>query len=158
MEPVNARVNGQVREMIDVPVAAASLPAGTILGSDDLHMGRVGSQAAHGEVVHTLEQAIGLQLTHAIAAGQPLAPGDLTRPVMVRRGALVQLRLTTNGLSVTGRGVALESGAEGERVKVRNPGSKTELIGVVIGPDLVRVTPDARAGAVVNRGSTVFSE
>jgi len=158
MEPLNVRMNGQVRDMMDLPVATANLPAGTIIGPDDLRMARVNSPAARGEVVHTMEQAAGLQLTRSIAAGQPVTTGDLTRPLLVRRGALVQLRLTADGLSVTGRGIALESGAEGERIKVRNPGSKTELIGVVIGPDLVRISADARAGNVLNRGSTVFSE
>lgn len=156
MEPVNLRVNGQVREMLNLPVAVANLPTGTILGPDDLRMARVSASTVRGDIIHTMDKATGLQLTHAIQAGQPLAPNDLTRPLLVRQGALVRLRLVSAGLSVTGRGVALSNGAEGERVKVRNPGSKIELEGIVIGPELVQINPVPPPGAVLNRGSTVF--
>jgi flagella basal body P-ring formation protein FlgA len=158
MDPVNLRVNGQVREMIDLPVAAASLPAGTILGPDDMHMARVGTASLRGDVVHTMDKAVGLQLARSVQAGQPIAPSDLTRPLMVRQGTLVRLRLVSAGLSVTGRAVALGSAAHGERVKVRNPGSKIELEGTVIGPELVQIEPGAQQGAVLNRGSTVFDQ
>ncbi len=158
MEPIALRLNGQVREMIDLPVAAASMPAGTILGPDDVHMARLGTASLHGEVVRTLDKAVGLQLGRAVQAGQPLAPGDLSRPLMVRQGMLVRLRLVSAGLSVTGRAVALGSAAQGERVKVRNPGSKIELEGIVVGPELVQIEPSAQPGAVLNRGSTVFDQ
>ncbi len=158
MEPVNSRLNGQVREMMDLPVAVAILAAGTVLGPDDLHMARISTGALRGEVIHTIDKATGFQLTHTVQAGQPLTPGDLTRPLLVRRGSLVRLQLLSAGLSVTGRGVALGSGAEGERVKVRNPGSKTELEGTVIGPELVQINPLPPPGSVLNRGSTVFAQ
>ena len=156
MEQVNLRVNGQVREMLELPVALANLPAGTIIGPDDLHMGRVSANNLRGDVIHTMDKATGLQLTRAIQAGQPLGPNDLTRPLLVRQGTLVRLRLVSAGLSVTGRGVALSNGAEGERVKVRNPGSKIELEGIVVGPELVQINPIPSPGSVLNRGSTVF--
>jgi flagella basal body P-ring formation protein FlgA len=157
MEPVNIRIGGQVREMIELPVASTRLPAGAVLGPDDIHMARVSVSSLHGEVVHSIEQARGLQLTHSVLAGQPLAPGDLTRPTMVRRGALVRLRLDSGGLSVTGQGVALEAGATGERIKVLNPGSRTTLEGVVVGPGLVRVTPSSNADSVAVRSGDVFT-
>ena len=158
MDPVNLRLNGQVREMIDVPVAAASMPAGAILGPDDVHMARIATASLHGEVVRTMERAIGLQLGRSVQAGQPLAPTDLTRPLLVRQGMLVRLRLVSAGLSVTGRAVALGSAAKGERVKVRNPGSKIELEGTAVGPELVQIEPGGQPGAVLNRGSTVFDQ
>ena len=156
MEPVNLRLSGQVRQMLDLPVATANLSAGTIIGPDDLRMGRVSASSVRGEMINTMDKATGLQLTHPIQAGQPLAANDLTRPLLVRQGTLVRLRLLSAGLSVTGRGVALSSGAEGERIKVRNPGSKIELDGIVIGPELVQINPMPPPGSVLNRGSTVF--
>ena len=158
MDPVNVRVNGQVREMTDVPVAAASLPAGTILGPDDVHMARIGTANLHNEVVRRMDKAVGLQLARPVQAGQPLVSSELTRPLLVRQGMLVRLRLVSAGLSVTGRAVALGSAAHGERVKVRNPGSKIELEGTVIGPELVQIEPGAQPGAVLSRGSTVFDQ
>ena len=158
MEPVNVRVGGQVREMQDLPVATGALQAGTVLGPDDLRMARVGASTLRGDAIRTIEQAAGLQLTHTIQAGQPVYPNDLTRPMIVRRGSLVRLRLESGGLSVTGQGVALESGAQGERIKVQNPGSRTVLEGIVIGPSLVRIAPNTSPEATAARGDNVFRQ
>ena len=158
MEPVNVRVTGQVREMLNLPVASVTLPVGAILGPDDLRTARVGAATLHGDAIRSAEQAVGLQLTHSIAAGQPIYPNDLTRPLIVRRGSLVRLRLESGGLSVTGQGVALDSGAEGERIKVQNPGSRTVLEGIVIGPGLVRVAPNTSPEAAAARGDNVYRQ
>lgn len=157
MEPISIRVTGQVETMIEVPVAATRLPAGAVARAEDVRMARVNVNTLHGEVIHTTEQIVGQQLTRPVPAGQPLMPGDLTKPTMVKRGTLVALRLESGGLSVTGQGMALESGAIGDRIKLRNPGSRTILEGVVIGPDLVRVAPNTRPESVAARGDDLFT-
>jgi flagellar basal body P-ring formation protein FlgA len=71
----------------------------------------------------------------------------------------VRLRLQVGGLSLTGQGVALESGAAGERIRVRNVSSQAVLEAEVVGPGEVRVVPgsapitsQARSGIVSARG------
>lgn len=157
MDPVNLRVAGQVREMVDLPVAATSLSVGRIVAADDVRMGRVGVSGLRGAAIHTAEQAIGLQLTRALQPGQPIYPDDLTRPTMVRRGTLVQIRLESGGVSITGQAVSLASGAEGDRIKVRNPGAKIDLEGIIIGPDMVRILPTPGFTGKLDRHSTGFA-
>ncbi len=156
MDPVILRVAGLVREMVELPVATVRLAAGTILGHDDVHMARVSAGSVRGEVVRAMDQIIGMQLTHGVQPEQPLLQADLARPIMVRRGALVRLRLESAGLSVTGQAVALEAGSEGERIKVQNPGSRTTLEGIVIGPNLIRVSPNTSPEAAAARGDDVY--
>jgi len=158
MDPTNLRVVGQVREMVELPVASARLPAGTILGQEDVHMARVSVGSVRGEVVRVMEQIVGMQLMRGVQPDQPLTMGDLARPIMVRRGALVRLRLESAGLSVTGQGVALEAGSEGERIRVQNPGSRTTLEGIVIGPNLIRVSPNTSPEAAAARGDDVYRQ
>jgi len=71
----------------------------------------------------------------------------------------VQLQLQAGELSVTGQGVALESGAAGERIRVRNISSQAVLEAEVAGPGVVRVMPgtvpitaQARSGVSAARG------
>jgi flagella basal body P-ring formation protein FlgA len=156
MEPINLPIAGQVQAMLDLPVATATLTAGSIVGPDDVHMARVGARTLHGDAVRSMEQVTGMQLTHTIQAGQPVYPADLTRPLIVRRGSLVRLRLESGGLSVTGQGIALESGADGERIRVQNPGSRTVLAGIVIGPGLVRIAPGLGPEATAASGAGIF--
>ncbi len=156
MEPINLPIAGQVQAMLDLPVATATLTAGSVVGPDDVHMARVSARTLHGDAVRSMDQVTGMQLTHTIQAGQPVYPADLTRPLIVRRGSLVRLRLESGGLSVTGQGVALESGANGERIKVQNPGSRTVLAGIVIGPGLVRISPGLNPEATSALGDGVY--
>jgi flagella basal body P-ring formation protein FlgA len=63
----------------------------------------------------------------------------------VQRGATVQIELLSSGLSVSGQAVALDAGAEGERIRVQNINSHAFLFAQVVGPGQVRITPDAPA-------------
>ena len=68
---------------------------------------------------------------------------DLSRPALVQRGSTVHIQLTSGGLSVTGQAVAIDAGAEGERIRVQNLNSHALLMAEVIGPGQARVMPDA---------------
>lgn len=141
MEPIIARIGGQAVETVELPVGTMRLATGMVLRPDDVHMMRVRSVQVHGEVVRTLDQAIGMQMLRQVPAGRPLAVTDLARPILVPHGATVQMQLVVSGLLVTGQGMALESGAVGERIKVQNSGSHAVIEAEVIGPGQVRVVP-----------------
>jgi len=152
MEPINLRVAGQVDDTIELPVATSRLPAGTVLRADDVRMARVHVSMVHNEVVHAVAGAVGMQLRHPIAAGQPLAVANVTRPTLVERGANVEMQLQSPGLSLLAQGVAMDAGATGERIRVLNPSSRAVVEAVVIGPGQVRVSPDAVPITTASRG------
>jgi flagella basal body P-ring formation protein FlgA len=142
MEPIHLRLSGRVDDMMELPVATARLPAGAILQANDVHMARVRVSVVHGEVVRRLADAIGMQLKHQLAPGLPLARAELSRPVLVQKGARVLMQLDSPGISLSAQGQALEAGAIGERIRVLNPVSRAVVEGEVIGPDRVRVAPN----------------
>jgi flagella basal body P-ring formation protein FlgA len=145
--PIVMRVGGQADDTIELPVGTMRLATGMVLREEDVHMVRVRTSLVHGEVVHSLDQAIGMQMRRQVPPGQPLAVADLARPTAVQRGATVQMQLAVSGLSVTGQGMALESGAAGERIRVQNSSSRAVIEAEVIGPGRVRIVP--RAGTVL---------
>jgi flagellar basal body P-ring formation protein FlgA len=143
MEPVNLRLAGQVDDTIELPVAVARLGTGTVVRGDDVRLGRVHVAMVHSEVLHAMDTVVGMQLRHPIAAGQPFAVADMMRPTLVQSGANVQMQLQSPGISLLAQGVAMESGATGERIRVLNPSSRAVVMAEVIGPGRVRVTPDS---------------
>jgi flagella basal body P-ring formation protein FlgA len=143
MEPINLRLSGKVDDTIELPVATSRLPAGTVLRPDDVHMARVRVSLVHGEVLRLAAEAVGLQLRHQLAAGQPLIKTELTQPSMVQKGARVLMQFDSPGISLTGQGQALETGAIGERIRVLNPTSRAVVEAEVTGPDRVRVAPNS---------------
>ncbi|MSP01800.1 MAG: flagellar basal body P-ring formation protein FlgA [Acetobacteraceae bacterium] len=159
MEPIAVRISGQVSDVIELPVAVVRLPAGAIPGPGDVRMARVHVASVRTEVARNAAMVIGMQLKRQIAAGTPIAVADLMPPTQVARGDPVQLRLQVGGLSLSGQGVALESGAKGERIRVRNISSQAVIEAEVLGPGVVRVVPgttpitaQARQGISSRRG------
>lgn len=143
MDPINLRIAGQVDDTIELPVAVARLAAGTVVRADDVRMARVHVAMVQSEVLHTMSTVAGMQIRHPVAAGQPFAVADMMRPTLVQSGSNVQMELQAPGISLLAQGVAMESGATGERIRVLNPSSRAVVMAEVIGPGRVRVTPDS---------------
>jgi len=145
------RIAGTMHEMAEVPVPLRRLAPGTVLRASDIHTARVRVATLRGEVARGPEQVVGMALRRTVLPGQALALADLSRPMAVAKGARVTMQLVAGGLSLTGHGQALESGALGDRIQVLNPASRAVLEVEVVGPDRVRVSagsaPITLAGA-----------
>lgn len=77
--------------------------------------------------------------SRSINAGRLLTWRDLTRRPLVRKGDLVEVSATDGRLVLTLKGIALQSGAQGEVVQVRNPDSKKDFSAFVIDENRVQV-------------------
>lgn len=131
--PMRARLIGTV---VSVPRA---LPAGRVLGPDDLRVERRDLLAQPGMPLTDPSQAIGQRLRYALAAGTVLTPSMLTAPKSVRRGETVTILAEQGALRVRAQGVALADGAVGERIRVRNVLTKKVIQATVADEGLVRV-------------------
>ncbi len=149
MNPIETRVSGRVDEVVEAPVAVTRLLPETVLRPDDFRLARVRAAGLQSEVARSADQIVGMQLRRPVAAGQPLRLADLSRPPLVRRGATVQIELSSAGLIVTGQAVAIDAGAEGDKVRIQNLTSRAYLFADVIGPGRVRVTPGSPALASI---------
>jgi flagella basal body P-ring formation protein FlgA len=137
------RLSGRLAATVAVPVLTRRLPAGAVLQPGDVETARVRAGALRGDAIASPAAAVGLALRRVGVAGQPLDTEDLVRPAVVQKGARVLVEMRLPGLAMTGQGVALESGAPGESIRVLNPGSHAVLAAEVIGPGDVRVRPDS---------------
>ncbi len=140
MTPAHARLSGRVMEMVELPVAAHRMMPGDVIGAADIQMGRLRANVIRGEVAQVPAQAIGMALRHPVGPGAPLLLADLGRPFMVQKGEAVQMQLEAPGISLSAQGVAMESGATGERVRVLNAQSRAIVDAEVSGTGRVRVS------------------
>ncbi|HTW29391.1 MAG TPA: flagellar basal body P-ring formation chaperone FlgA [Acetobacteraceae bacterium] len=141
MPPVQSRVSGRVEEMVELPVASRRLLPGDVIGPEDLQMQRIRRPHLAGPPVRQPADAVGMAVRHPVMAGEPLLAANLVRPPLIRRGAEVLLTLDEPGLTLTGQGQALDSGALGERIRVLNPVSRAVLEAQVVGESRARVLP-----------------
>lgn len=137
--PWKLYVPTRVKLMREVVVAARPLARGQRLSREDLALDRrdVGRLRTHATT--DPEPLVGYVLTRPVPAGRVLDSGLLEAPVLVERGRRVRMAVEGAGVTITMSGVALEDGALGDTVQVRNPASRRVVEGVVVGAALVRL-------------------
>lgn len=77
--------------------------------------------------------------TRSVPAGRLIGWHDLGRRTLVRKGDLVEVNAVDGLLSITMKGMALQNGAEGEMVAVRNIESRRDIRAQVVGEKRVQV-------------------
>jgi flagella basal body P-ring formation protein FlgA len=75
----------------------------------------------------------------AVAAGRALTWRDISRRPLVRKGELVEVSAVDGLLLVTLKALAMENGAQGEIVTLRNPESRKNFSAIVVDENRVQV-------------------
>ncbi|WP_241668980.1 flagellar basal body P-ring formation chaperone FlgA [Rhodanobacter glycinis] len=91
--------------------------------------------------IENLDQVAGRSLARALARGSVLSPGALGGRRMVRAGDHVQMVARLDGIEVRADGVALGSGDNGARLRVRNENSGKVVDAMVSAPGVVVALP-----------------
>lgn len=78
-------------------------------------------------------------LARAVPAGRMLTWRDVARRPLVRKGELVEVAAVEGPLVVTMKATALENGAQGDTVTVRNPQSRKDFAARVVAENRVQV-------------------
>lgn len=129
----------EVTARLDVLVAAQPLTRGAQLDAGMLSKAeRDVARLPYGYFTRR-KAVLGEVLRRNLSAGDVLTPGVMHPPLLVRRGQVVTLTAGAQGFSVSTQGVALQDGARGALVRVRNSRSKRVVQGVVTGSGQVAV-------------------
>ncbi len=94
------------------------------------------------------DAVIGLEADRRLPAGRVLGPGDVQRPVVVRRGDELVVRSGADGFQLRMAVIARDDGRLGDRIRVRHPGHDGELTVVVVAPGLVEPAAPEPLGPV----------
>jgi flagellar basal body P-ring formation protein FlgA len=127
------RYSGYAVETLPVAVTLRPLARGEVVRAADVTIERR-SKADFREGAPAAADPIGLALRHQMRAGQPLRASDLMKPEIVQRNEAVTLVYEAPGLTLTMRGKALDSGAQGDVVSVLNGQSHRTVQGTIVGP------------------------
>jgi flagella basal body P-ring formation protein FlgA len=68
----------------------------------------------------------------SVAAGRILAWRDLARRSLIRKGQIVEVSAIDGGMTITTKAMAMENGAAGDTVKLRNLESKKDFSALVV--------------------------
>lgn len=149
------RVSGRAYPVTDVPVLLRDMQPGEIVRQQDIDWVRLPSNRVSQNIVTSLEHILGMSPRRPARAGEPVRIADMQPPIVVEKGAQVDVTLVSGSLTLTARGRALESGAVGDVVNVLNTRSNRTIQGIVEGPNMIRVDAPgaARAASVIRNAS-----
>ena len=132
-----ARAAAPASATVDAPVLARTVEKGDRLSATDFEVAAVSPNAARNAIPP--RDAVGMEATRRLMAGQPVRGTDLARPQVIRRGEAVTIAIVSGALSITTAGRALSGGGLGEPIRVVSLSTNRTLDGVVEQAGRVRV-------------------
>ena len=138
-EPQRFPVYATIDEWAEVPVAARPVTRGSVLSADDVVMARMNIRAIPRDSARSPRDIIGLEIGTDVGYGEMFRRGKLVVPPIINPGARVTLLYREGPLEASASGVAIEAGAYGDVIRVRNESSKRVVSGTVLEPGVVGV-------------------
>ncbi|MDO1559611.1 flagellar basal body P-ring formation chaperone FlgA [Brevundimonas sp. 2R-24] len=130
---------------VDILTYARNIPAGEIIQPQDVVFTAVQAHQAPADGADDPERVIGQSARRPLRSGAAVRAADLSSPVVVRRGEMIEVAFETGGVTLTLQARALQDGAVGERIRVLNTQSDRTIQAVAAAPGRAVVGPAAQA-------------
>lgn len=122
-----------------VPVLRQRAAAGDEIRAGDVQWIEMETARMSGDIIDSAGDVVGMAAKRDLMAGQPIRGRDLTRPVMVAKGAMVTMVFRSQFMSLTATGRAIEGGGRGDVIPVMNLQSKKTVYATITGPNQAMV-------------------
>lgn len=130
-------VKADVSILLPLIFASRNLERGQVLSADDLSV-KATDIAFLRQAYFTDPQAlIGQTLRRNLPAGRLINRNMLTAPDLIKRGDEVVILAQKDGVSASMKGIALEDGSQGKKIRIQNSISGKEIRARVSGPGQV---------------------
>lgn len=129
----------RLAHFVEVFYSKAPLFRGARPDSSNLSTRLVDVLKQHAGSVPSQSRLAGYQLDSNLKANSPLKWTNLSKVVLVRKGQIVDVFASGNGIYVTMKGMALDDGVEGGVVTVRNLSSDKKFPAKVLNENSVKV-------------------
>jgi len=132
-------VGGRIYETTRIPVLAETLGRGTIIEPEDIAYINVRSNRVRPGSVMDADKLVGKQARRIIKPGKPVTLSQIQKPLMVEKGSTVVVFYALKTMNLTAKGKALQSGSQGDTIRVLNVKSNRIVLATVAQPNQVVV-------------------
>jgi len=133
------RITGQLFPTTELPVAARRLLKGDIINESDLRWLRVRTDRLQNDAVSNLQDLVGKSPRRGLREGQPIRMSSIQDPVLVEKGSLVTIVLRARKMYLTAQGKAMQSGSNGDVIRISNTQSNKTIEAEIVGAGRVAV-------------------
>lgn len=132
-------VSGRYQELVALPVLKRKVDATEVISAGDIEDKYYPLARTRKDIVMDAGKLIGKSPRRSISANRPIREDEVTGALLLAKDALVRIRYNASGIVVETTGQALDAGALGDLVRVKNLDSKAIVQGVVEEKNVVRV-------------------
>ncbi len=135
--------SGRAVEVSSIAVPIRNMRRGEVITEQDVEIRNVPVRKIDGTTLTEMSDLVGMAARQSLRTGKPIRVRDIEEPKIVRKNTTVTVQLKSRGLVLTVRGTALQSGAMGDTINIRNANSNRIIQGKVIAPELVQAVVGA---------------
>lgn len=133
------RLSGRAYRTIEVPVLRERVLRGDVIKERDVAYVRMNADRVQPDAIVDASELIGMTPRRGIRTGRPIRTTDIARPLLVNKNNLVVIVHRLPNMLLTAQGKALENGADGDVIQIKNAQSDQVIEAEVIGPGKVAV-------------------
>lgn len=130
---------GRYTAYSEVPVTSRSLRSGQVITESDVIIVKTPHSRLKGGYVMSIGDIVGMQLKRALSNNVLIRHQDVIKPQIVNKGDNVSIIYTKSNIKLRTTGIANQSGALGDNIKVKNESTGTIVHGIVRTKNLVEV-------------------
>ncbi len=141
-KPLAAMVlEGSYDEMIEVPVLTRRFRRDEVITASDIQVKKVESSRIRADTALSMDQMIGLSPRRTLSPDRSIRMAELERPTVIKINDQVTMHYKTDMMELKALGDAMEDGATGDIIRVRNKDSHQPVQGRVLAAGLIEVMP-----------------
>jgi flagella basal body P-ring formation protein FlgA len=130
---------GKYISFVEVPVLSRFIRAGEIITDKDITIIRTKLSSLRGNFVINEKDIIGMQAKKHLSSGALIKNNELINPPVIKTNDPVSIIYSSNNIKLKISGTALNNGAIGDMVKVKNNDTGAVLLGQIINKNTVQV-------------------
>lgn len=142
--------SGRFEEIMSIPVLKRNVRNGDAISVSDIELVPFAVSRVSSNTVTDMRMLVGKSPVHSISARRPIRANEIENPTIVKKNSIVQINYSTPGLQIVTAGQAIEDGALGDIISVRNVNSK-RIVRAVIEDEsnvkIVAITSDATSSS-----------
>lgn len=146
------KLSGSYDEMVEVALLKRRLANTDVIAENDITMQKLPMRRLRGEVITDAAQLIGKSPKRTISALRPIRKDEIINPPIVFKGDKIALMYHSGNMEIKTLGEALENGAEGDSIRVKNVDSHMVIQANIVSESVAEVGAGSLNMAPKNKG------
>ncbi len=135
------KLMGSYDEVVEVPVLTRRIRRDEVISANDIKWSKVESSRLRTDTALEVEQIIGLAPRRTISPNRSVRLAELAKPSVVKKNDNVTIQFRSSMMELKTLGEAMEDGAKGDIIRIRNKDSHQPVQARIIASGLAEAMP-----------------